>query len=694
MTNISKRGTILLSITKKDGVTMKKKKINKGIANEILIKIGNNVLLVFIAIAIVATFITYSIVMSSKETELTLESESASYQLADFFDQYGQITEQMAVNPQIRELLKEVTANDIISQANGWPTVFENLKNITAMDTENIQATWVGEIDSSVLAQSDGFISEKGWDITSRPWFACTKTGTTLLTEPYIDASTGNLIITIASPIYDNEKQNVLGVAGIDISLNKLNTMMASYKIGEKGYVMLLSSDGIFIYHPQEDVIQKNIHDMDISENVITAAENKAASFLKYKAGKETKYGFASPIGSTGYMVISCLPSSEYYSLLVEAVIALAVIFIIGIIFNILRMKKTAAKIVKPILVLNDAANELAAGNLNIQIDISANNEIGTLAQSIGKTTKRLNTYIAYIDEISEVLSQMADGKLDIQLQYDYVGEFQKVKNALVNISDSMNEVMENINTSADQVSAGADDLATASQGLAEGASAQASAVQELLATTTTVSKQVEDNKKDAEDSSSQMAELTKVMEHNKSVMSQMMNAMTNIQEASQKVVGIIQTIEEIADQTNLLSLNASIEAARAGEIGKGFAVVASEIGKLASESSQAVNTTRDLIGVSLTEIKNGNTLAEEVTSSLQAAVEAVERVNKTIMGTTKNAILQAENMEQIRQGIDEISQGIQDNSAMAEESSATSEELAAQATTLNEMIQKFELKN
>ena len=157
-------------------------------------------------------------------------------------------------------------------------------------------------------------------------------------------------------------------------------------------------------------------------------------------------------------------------------------------------------------------------------------------------------------------------------------------------------------------------------------------------------------------------------------------------------MVGIIQTIEEIADQTNLLSLNASIEAARAGEAGKGFAVVAGEIGKLAFESSKAANMTRDLIGVSMEEINKGNTLANDVMSSLADAVAAVENVNAMIIKTAENAVDQAQSMEQIRAGIEEISQGVQDNSAIAQESSATSQELASQAEILNDMVQKFEL--
>ena len=162
--------------------------------------------------------------------------------------------------------------------------------------------------------------------------------------------------------------------------------------------------------------------------------------------------------------------------------------------------------------------------------------------------------------------------------------------------------------------------------------------------------------------------------------------------ETSQQVVGIIQTIEDIASQTNLLSLNASIEAARAGEAGKGFAVVADEIGKLALESSEAANTTKELIGISMEEIRKGNAIADSAMESLKESVSAIGNVNKMIKETADSAVAQAENMNQLRMGIEEIAHGIQDNSAASQETSATSQELASQAEMLNQMVQKFEL--
>ncbi len=664
----------------------------RGIADQIRRRIGLDVLLVLIVVAAASIFMARGVLMETKREQLTLQSELVSYQLADFFHQYERITEQLAVNPQLRQVLKDTKAGSALPDTEGYPIVFENLKNTAGMDTQNIFATWVADADANMMVQSDGFVSDASFEITERPWYICTEQQRTILTEPYEDISTGNTILTAATPVYDKDGKTLLGVVGMDISLEKIDKMMAEHKIGEKGFVVLLSAEGTIIYHPSADMIRRNISEAQLSQNVLDALEADEACFLRYKQAGNVQYGYVSEVGNTGYMVVSDLPSGEYYAELVQLIIILLILFVLGMGVVQIGLTRAATKITRPLKELNETAQKLAEGNLDVKLQIDSKDEVGELGASINETVKRLKNYIAYIDEISEVLSRMAEGKLVIELKYDYVGEFLKVKQALINISTSMNEVMLGISESAEQVSAGADDLAKASQDLAGGAGTQAAAVEELVATATSITEQVEENKQEAENSAREAMQVAKKMEDSQDQMNRMMEAMNKIQETSREVVGIIKTIEEIADQTNLLALNAAIEAARAGEAGRGFAVVAGEIGNLAEQSAKAVNVTRDMIGVSLDEIEKGNSLAEEVLDSLKDSVKAIERVNGMIQKTSENAVRQAASMEQIKDGIEEISQAVQDNSATAQESSATSEELAAQATTLNEMVQRFEL--
>ena len=663
----------------------------KGISSQIQTKIGQTVGIIFVVVALIVGIVSYVTITDANDTELTLESESAAYQLADFFDQYCTIVEGITTNQDIQHYLETTLVYEDVATNENFTDVMKTLDAIRDLHPETIQGVFLGDADADGLIMSDDYISEKGWDMKSRPWYAATELGHTMLTEPYVDVNTGGMVLTISTPVY-NSTGKLLGVAGMDIALDDIVNTVSQYKIGESGFVALLSSDGMFIYHPTSESIGTYISDMDASKELVDAVLNKQHTFLKYNVNGDPKFGCVATVGNTGYVVISCIESAEYYQSIVMIGAMLLGVFAIGIVIIILNIRKTATKITKPLEMLNDTAQQLAEGNLQVELNVESDDEIGELADSIGKTVTRLKEYINYIDEIAYVLGRMADGKLVNELKYSYDGEFRKVKDALVNISESMIDVMQNINGSAQQVGAGSDELAKAAQSLAEGAESQSVAVEELLATAVAVAEQVEENKNDAEMSAIHTNEVTAMMEVSQEQMDRMRGAMNNIQEASNKVVGIIKTIEDIADQTNLLSLNASIEAARAGEVGRGFAVVAGEIGNLANESARAVNTTRDLINVSLEEIRKGNALVDDVVNSLSQAVEKVEEVNGMIQKTAENAVMQMESMNQIKHGVQEMSQGIQDNSAMAEETSATSEELAAQVITLNELVGKFEL--
>ena len=676
----------------KTKVAIKKSNNKNGIGQQIQKQIGISVTVVISIIAIVTLLQMNNMGTTANDTELKMESEAAALQLEQYFSPFERMVEQQAVNTEIKSIINTTVAGQNITGNIKYSSVFNNLLEVKRLDDDNILATWIADIDANVLTQSDRYTSGADFDITTRPWFECTKTRKTVLTDPYVDISTGQKILSVATPVV-NAMGGAVGVSGMDVSLDSMMQLMDDYKIGKEGYVMLVTGSGTFIYHPNPELMDTKIQDLDITSNVLTAIENKSSELLKYKVNGESKFGYITPIGDTGFMAISCIPSGQYYEAVIAALLMLSLVFVIGFIFIVLNMRKISNKIVSPLIGLNETAEKLAEGNLDVAIDVSSKDEVGDLGRSIEKTVNRLKEYIDYIDEISEVLAAMANGKLAIDLKYAYVGEFQKVKEALIHISDSMNSVMTNIAETANQVSVGSDDLAKAAQGLAEGAESQAAAVEELLATATTVAEQVEENKNDSEKSAHHTQEVTAMMEESQQQMDLMREAMNKIYTSSQQVVGIIKTIEDIAEQTNLLSLNASIEAARAGEAGRGFAVVAGEIGNLANESARAVNITRDLIGVSISEIEKGNALAKEVVESLSQAVAKVEEVNEMIQKTAESAEVQMQSVAQIRDGVEEMSQSIQDNSAMAEETSATSEELAAQAVTLNELVQMFELK-
>lgn len=677
--------------TKEQKQKKTKFKEQKGIKYQIESKIGSAIIVVMAIIAVLVIAVVYNLLIKANNTELEQDSTAVSLQVEKYFTPFERMVEQLSLDDDIVTILETTGKGQKMTENSVYSAVLDKMVNSASLDTENIQGVFVADIDSNASITSGGTISGDDYDITTRAWYSCTQTGETILTKPYVSASTGATILSAVTPVYDS-KGNVLGVVGIDVTIDTIMNMMGEYTIGANGYTMLLTDDGTFVYHPNADIIDTTVADMSISSSVGDAISAHDTKLLKYKVDGSSKHGYIMPSGDTGFVVLSCIPNGQYYSSLIFAIVMLLVVIVAGVVFVLFLIGKLSGQIVKPLSELNDAAIELANGNLDVTIHSHSDDEVGVLGDSIGKTVDRLKEYIDYIDEISEVLAAMADGKLKINLKYAYVGEFQKVKDALINISDSMSDVMTNIVEGAKQVSAGSDDLANAAQSMAENAETQSAAIEELLASATTVADQVRDNKENSDKSAAYTNEVADVMEASKDQMNLMREAMDKIQESSKQVVGIIKAIEDIASQTNLLSLNASIEAARAGEAGKGFAVVAGEIGGLANESANAVSMTSNLINISLEEIEKGNQIVNGVMDSLDKAVESVRVANGMIQDTAQMADAQLENIDQIRDAIQEMSQNVQDNSAMAQETSATSEELAAEAVSLNDLVQRFEV--
>ena len=166
----------------------------KKIADEILHQIGGSVIFVLLIIAAVAICMVGWLSITSKKTELIQESNAAANQLAGFLQQYTKSVEQLAANPEIKYVMTQTKPGDDIHQIEKMDTVMANLVNIADTDTENVMAAWMSDLDASILAQSDGFTSEEGWDITGRGWYGCIETKETILTEPYVDSSTGKMI--------------------------------------------------------------------------------------------------------------------------------------------------------------------------------------------------------------------------------------------------------------------------------------------------------------------------------------------------------------------------------------------------------------------------------------------------------------------------------------------------------------------
>ncbi len=660
------------------------------IQKEILVQIGRIVIGFMAVLALVVGIMLTSIVNDANKTEIQLRSEVASWEVSDFFQPYLGMVENMAMNPQAQQVLSDTVAGKNIKRQKTYSTTEKFLYNLAKGDDNPVDAAWLVDLDSSSIMMSSGYTSSGEFDATQYEWYACVEKGDTVYSEPYISFTSEVPVISLACPVYsDDDEPVLLGIAGVDVKLEKVAEVMGHHTIGNSGFSMLLSGKGNVAYAPEEALLLSYAGDV-LDEDAVKAVAAQTAQSMKVKFRSATQHGHLTTVGTSGYMVLSVMPIGEFYQSTLLCVGMMILLMIAACVMIFLGIRKTARRITKPVEELKDIAQKLADGNLDVELSVTADNEIGELAFYIGKTVDRLKEYIVYIDEIAAVLDNVANGDLRIDLKNEYVGEFAKLKDALFEISRGLTAVVSGIQESSNQVLNGSNELANVSQALAEGATMQNMAVESLLTTTNKIADEVEENRVKAEESAAETKRVTGKMEENQEMMNRMAEAMNKIQTTSQEVVSIIQAIETIAEQTNLLALNASIEAARAGEAGRGFAVVADEIGKLADESSRAANNTRGLIQVSLEEIAKGTEMAGEVKASLQDAVIAFEKVREMITQTADMAVEQAEDMKQVRRGVEEINQGVSENSAIAEEASATSQELETQAANLNDLIGNF----
>ena len=318
--------------------------------------------------------------------------------------------------------------------------------------------------------------------------------------------------------------------------------------------------------------------------------------------------------------------------------------------------------------------------------------EVGDMVQAVSMTTAKMQRMFT---DMEELLEQMADGNFNLKTKCedDYVGEYKGLLLALRKMNRKMDGALKDVRDASEMVSIGSTNLAEGAQALAEGATEQSISVQEMQETMNELTKGLERCAKDMNSAYHQAEECAAAAETSKTEMGSMVATMERISDTSGKIESIISDIEDIASQTNLLSLNAAIEAARAGDAGRGFAVVADQIRNLAEQSAQSAVNTRKLIEGSIHEINAGSAAAVKTAEVLEGVVASVKDIAGTSKELSENVKLQVESIEQANVGIYKISDVVQSNSATAEEAFATSEELAAQASSMDALVAKFQLR-
>jgi len=527
------------------------------------------------------------------------------------------------------------------------------------------------------------------------------------ISDALVSKATGKNIFVVAAAVKD-ENNKTIGLFGATVLLDTISKIAAEIKIGKAGFGWVVDSTGLLLAHPNKDLLMK-LKITEASKEGYKGLEEIAKKMLAGQSGYgkitkpdgEVDYAFYAPIRTAkGWSFGVSVPEKQVLAQVNHLSIMVLTLFAVLIAVAAVLIFFVASSISKPIRALASKAIEFGKGDLTVKFEVKGKDEVAQMAQALTQMADALRESMRAIDESSVQVNSSA------QSLASTAEELSASSEELASQMEEVNKSAQNASASIQEVTSGIEEVAASAQNVSK-------AAQQLTERSSQVSMA-------AKEGDNAIKSIVEMIRQAKDKAEQTANVVGELSEQAKNIGQILQTINSIAEQTNLLALNAAIEAARAGEAGRGFAVVADEIRKLAEESKKATNQIGQILG----QISQGAMKADNATKETVQVVEdmskqsnvVVEQFNK-IMGQINNIASQIESLaasaqEQsaaaeemssamdtatksitvIAQQMEEMTQAVRQQASGVQNVSSLSEELSSIAESLVEQVRKFKI--